>query len=211
MAGRSDSRCSVRSTEEKVRNPMKLQVLAAVALMSAGLLLSGCKSTPELTKANAVTLIQADYDQRPPGGASILVDDNGLQQGLTAKYWKLTKVYPNNKWADYTLTDEGKKALTLEAGGDVIQWRPDQGSSPHFMVVTVAQNHFKAHDVLDPQDEVVPGVATAKSATFTESLNFDGVPQPLQDIAHNPGNKPSSKRHANFELDNGAWKLHSIE
>jgi hypothetical protein len=79
------------------------------------------------------------------------------------------------------------------------------------MVVTVAQNHFKAHDVLDPQDEVVPGVATAKSATFTESLNFDGVPQPLQDIAHNPGNKPSSKRHANFELDNGAWKLHSIE
>jgi hypothetical protein len=101
--------------------------------------------------------------------------------------------------------------LTLEAGGDTIQWRPDVDTKPHFMVVTVVKNHFKAHDVTDPQDDVAPGVDKAKSVTFTESLNFDGVPQPLQDIAHNPGNKPSSKRHAVFALDGGAWKLHSIE
>lgn len=194
-----------------MRKVSHLQVLGVLAFAGMGVLFSGCKSAPELTQSNALALIQAEYDHRPAGGASILVDDKGLQQGLTAKYWKLTKVYPNNKWADYTLTDEGKKALTLEAGGDVIQWRPEQGTQPHFMVVTVVKNHFKAHDVSDPQDETVPGVDTAKSATFTESLNFDGVPQPLQDIAHNPGNKPSSKRHADFSLEGGAWKLHSIE
>ena len=195
-----------------MRTVMNFKVLGATALMSAGLLLSGCKSAPELTKADALKAIQADYDQRPAAGASILVDELGLNQGLTDNYWKLTKVYPNNKWADYTLTDAGKKALTLEAGGDVIQWRPDQpDAKPNFMVITVVKNHFKAHDPLDPQDETVPGVDTAKSVTFTESLNFDGVPQPLQDIAHNPGNKPSSKRHADFSLESGAWKLHSIE
>lgn len=195
----------------KVRRVLNLRVLGAVALLFVGTWLSGCKSKPELSKADALRMIQADYDNRPPGGASILVDDVGLKQGLTAKYWKLVKIYPNNRWADYTLTDDGKKVLKLESGGDVIQWRPEPGSSPHFMIVTLATNHFKAHDVLDPQDEVVPGVDTAKSATFTESLNFEGVPQPLQDIAHNPGNKPSSKRTANFSLDGGAWKLHSIE
>jgi hypothetical protein len=37
------------------------------------------------------------------------------------------------------------------------------------------------------------------------------VPDPLQNIAHNPGNTLSSKRQADFSLEGGAWKLHSIE
>jgi hypothetical protein len=41
-------------------------------------------------------------------------------------------------------------------------------------------------------------------------VNLDGVPDALQQIAHNPGNKLSSKRQAEFALDGGAWKLVSI-
>ena len=42
----------------------------------------------------------------------------------------------------------------------------------------------------DPQDEV----GGTKSVVFTEAVNLDGVPDALQDIAHNPGNKLSTKR-----------------
>jgi hypothetical protein len=195
-----------------VKNVFKMQVLGVLAFLGAGLLLTGCKSAPPLTLSYAQALIQADYNNKPAAGAGILVDDLGLKQGLTAKYWKLSKVYPNNKWADYTLTDDGKKALTLQSGGDVIQWRPDiGGASPHFYAITVATNHFKVKDVQEPQDEVVPDVTTAKSAIFSESLDLTGVPEALVDMAHNPGNKLSSKKTANFELADGVWKLHSIQ
>lgn len=194
-----------------MKKAKNLQVVCVWAFLGAGLLFTGCKTAPELTEVNAQALIQADYDNKPAAGAGIKIDDLGLKQGLTAKYWKLTKVYPNNKWADYTLTDDGKKVLTLQSGGDVIQWRPDIGTSPHFYVLTVAANHFKVRDVQDPQDEVVPGVATAKSAIFSESLDLTGVPAALVDIAHNLGNKLSSKKTADFELADGVWKLHSIE
>jgi hypothetical protein len=70
----------------------------------------------------------------------------------------------------------------------------------------VAANHLKARDVKDPQDDT-----GGKGASFTESVNLDGVPGPLQDIAHNPGNKLSHKRQAEFALDGGAWKLASIQ
>jgi hypothetical protein len=190
-----------------------MRVLALVAILGAGLLVSGCKHAPELTAAGAQALIQTDYDSKSPAGALIKIDDLGLRQGLTAKYWNLTKVYPNKRWADYTLTEDGKKVLTLQGGGDVIQWRPSDlgGASTHFYVVTLAANHFKVKDVQDPQDEVVPGVPTAKIAKFTESVDLTGVPAVLAEMAHNPGNKLSSKKTANFELANGAWKLHSIE
>ena len=48
-----------------------------------------------------------------------------------------------------------------------------------------------------------------KGAAFTEAVNLDGVPDGLQGIAHNPGNKLSTKRQATFVLDGGAWKLQS--
>ena len=188
-----------------MKNALKLNLLGALAVLSVGILLTGCK--PDLTPANAQAMIQAKYDQTPPVGASITVDDLGLKQGITAKYWALTKVYPNNRWADYTLTPDGKKALKLLAGGDVIQWRPEEGAPAHFVVVTVAVNHLKARDLKDIQDEI----GGSKGVEFTESVNLDGVPDALQGIAHNPGNKLSTKRQADFVLEAGAWKLHSIE
>ena len=48
-----------------------------------------------------------------------------MRQGITAKYWKRTTIYPNKFWADFKLTAEGKKVVKLPKGGDVIQWRPD--------------------------------------------------------------------------------------
>jgi hypothetical protein len=176
--------------------------------MGAGLLLAGCKSAPELTAAQAQALIQAKYDQTPAAGASIAVDDLGMRMGATAKYWNRTTIYPNKFWADFKLTDEGKKALKLQDGGDVIKWRPDNADDKGYsiVVVTVAANHLKARDVKDPQDD-----AGGKGASFTEALNLDGVPDGLQAIAHNPGNKLSSKRQAEFGQDGGAWKLVSIE
>jgi hypothetical protein len=194
-----------------VKSVLKIQALGALLVMGAGFWAIGCKSTPELSQADAAKMIQADYDSKPAAGAGIYVNEMGLKQGLTDKYWALTKIYPNNRWADYTLTPEGKKVLKLEAGGDKIEWRPEQGNSSHFFVVTVQTNHFKAKDVEAPQDEVVPGVTTAKSSGFNETLNLEGVPQPLADLAHNSGNKLSSKKHANFSFEGGAWKLHNIQ
>ncbi len=195
-----------------MKKVMRFPVMGAMLLMGTGLWMAGCKSAPELTQADAQKMIQADYDSRPAAGAGIYVNEVGLKQGINAKYWKLVKVYPNNKWADYQLTDDGKKALKLESGGDTIQWRPEEGSNnSHFYVITAQANHFKVKDVEAPTDEVVPGVTTAKSAAFSETLNLDGVPQPLADIAHNAGNKLSSKKHANFSYEGGAWKLHNIE
>jgi hypothetical protein len=196
-----------------VKNAINMKVLGAAVLLGGGLLLAGCKTVPELTAANAQALIQAKYDATPAAGASITLNDLGLRQAVTAKYLSLTRVYPNRYWADYTLTPEGKKALALPNGTGVLEWRPESETDKKFAVVvlTVAANHLKAHDVADIQDETLPGVATAKSATFTEGVNLEGVPALLQDIAHNPGNKLSTKRQADFSYEGGAWKLHSIE
>jgi hypothetical protein len=197
----------------KVKKAVNLKVLAVLLFVSVGWLLAGCKSAPDLAQAQAQALIQAKYDQTPAVGANITVDDLGMRMGATAKYWDRTKVYPNKFWADFTLTPEGKKALKLPGGGDVIQWRPENAGDTHFsvIVVTVAANHLRARDVKDPQDEVLPGVDTAKGVSYTESVNLDGVPDALQGIAHNPGNKLSAKRQADFSLEGGVWKLHSIE
>jgi len=195
----------------RVKKALNLQVVGTVLLMGAGLLwVAGCKSAPDLKQDDATKLIQAYYDGQPASGFIVNVNEMGLKQGLTANYWKLTKVYPNKLWADYTLTDEGKKLLSLNGGGDVIQWRPDSDGKGHFYATTLTSNHPKIKDVQDPQDDVVVGVDTAKTAAFTEAVNFTGVPQPLQDIAHNPGNTLSTRRHADFALDNGAWKVHAI-
>jgi len=190
-----------------------LQTLGLLAFMATGTLVTGCKSTPELTSNQAQALIQASYDQTAPVGANIVVNDLGMRQGATAKYWTRIKVYPNKYWADFSLTDDGKKALKLPDGSDVIQWRPDSPSDSKFSitVVTVAANHLKAHDISDIQDEVVPGVQTARGAEFIEGVNLDGVPSALQNIAHNPGNKLSRKRNADFSLEGGSWKLHDIQ
>jgi hypothetical protein len=192
----------------KVKKTRNYRLPAVVALLSAALLMAGCKSAPDLTATQAQALIQASYDQSQPTGVAITVFDLGMRQGVTAKYWDRSKAYPNNYWADFKLTDEGKKVVTLAGGGDVIQWRPDSPADKNFSVVvtTVATNHLKTRDVQDPQD-VVGGT---KTAVFTEVVPLDGVPAPLQDMAHNPGTKLSTTRTATFTLENGAWKLQSI-
>jgi hypothetical protein len=45
---------------------------------------------------------------------------------------------------------------------------------------------------------------------FNEAVDLTGVPPALQDMAHNPGNRLSTKRTATFAVDGGAWKLQSI-
>jgi hypothetical protein len=191
-----------------VRNALRMWVFGGLALAGVGLFMAGCKSAPDLTAANAQALIQAKYDQDPAVGANINVDDLGMRQGVTAKYWDRSKSFPIKYWADFKLTDAGKKAVTLPKGGDTIEWRPDSEQDKSFSVtvVSVATNHLKARDVKDPQNEA----DGTKTVVFNESVSLDGVPAPLQDIAHNQGNKLATKRTATFSLDNGAWKLDSI-
>jgi hypothetical protein len=189
------------------------KTLSVVVLGVSGLIVAGCKSAPDLTPAQALALVQAKYDQTPPVGVEILVNDPGMLSGATAKLWDRTKIYPNKIWADFKLTPEGKKAVALPGGGDVIEWRPASLDDKNYtvLVTTVAANHLRAHDMGDLQDEMMGGSDTSKVGKYTEGVNLTGVPQVLQDIAHNPGNKLSTKKQADFVLTNGTWTLKSIE
>lgn len=193
-----------------MKSVKKVQLLVAVLMMGTGLAMTGCKSVPPLSQADAQKLIEAYYAQQPATSVNIYVDSNGLRQGYEAKYWKLTKVYPNRRWADYDLTDEGKKVLKLESGKTTLEWRPDEQGAGHFYVTTLQTNHLLIKEVADPQDDVVPGVETAKSAKFTEESNLTGLPDPVKQMAHNTGNILTNRKTAEFALENGAWKVHSI-
>lgn len=170
--------------------------------------MDGCKSAPDLTATQAQALIQAHYDALPPAPISIVVGDQGMGQGGFAKYWAISKKYPNPLWADFTLTPEGKKAVQLANGSDKIEWRPATAKDPNYFqtMQSVATGHLKARDVKDPQDEV----GGTKSAIFSEAVDISILPAVLQDIVHNPGNKLSTKRTATFAVDGGVWKLQSI-
>jgi len=191
-----------------VKNSRNGRTVAVAALLGAGLLLAGCKSAPELTAAQAQALIQAKYDQSPPQRATITLHELGIKKGFAAKYWDRSKAYPNHIWVDFKLTPEGAKAVALPGGGDVIEWHADSLDDKNYAVVVtaVATNHLKARDVNDPQDEV----GGTRSAVYSESVSLEGVPAPLEDMAHDPGNKLSTKRTATFALEAGAWKLESI-
>ncbi|WP_109486490.1 hypothetical protein [Occallatibacter savannae] len=189
------------------------KTLGVVALLGAGLVVTGCKSAPELSKDQALKMVQDKYDQTAPVGVNVLVDDAGMRQGATAKLWDRTKVFPNKLWADFKLTPDGKKAVVLPGGGDTIEWRPASLEDKTYTIVvtTTAANHLKAKDMGDLQDEMLAGADTAKAGRYTEVQNLTGVPQTLQDIiAHNPQNKVSSKREADFALVNGSWTLKAI-
>lgn len=190
-----------------------MKVLGAVALMSFGLMVAGCKSAPELTQSQAQALIQADYDHGQAQGISIQVNNDGMVQGALAKYWSRTTIYPNKYWADFKLTDAGKKVVKLPSGGDKIEWRPNGPDDKNYTyrMVTVQENHLKARDLGPISDEMDPAVETAKGAGFTEGVDMTGVPDVLQQMAHTPGNRLSAKRHAVFALVNGAWTVHSIQ
>ena len=191
-----------------MKNALNMQALGALVLLGAGLSIAGCKSSPPLTQAQALTMIQAKYDQTPGTPFDITVNDRGMQQGLRANYWVGTKRYPNGYWADFTLTPDGKKVLKLAAGGDVIQWRPDSPTDSRFVIVVVplVDSHMKPRDLGDVQN-----LGDNKTVMFTEDVTLDGLPDALKNIAHNPGNKLSTKRLATFTLVNGAWSLKSID
>jgi hypothetical protein len=190
-----------------VKNAAKINVLLALAIMCVGMVVAGCKSAPELTQAQAIAMIQAKYDATPAIGANIVVNNDGMVQGATAKYWSRTTIYPNKYWADFTITPEGKKVVKQAAGGDVIKWRPDSPTDKKYSIVlvTVAANHLKARDIKEMQD-----VGATKTVTFTEAVDLTGVPNVLVGIAHTPGNQLSTTRTAEFVVDGGAWKLQSI-
>ena len=173
-----------------------------------GSLLAGCKSAPELTQAQALAMIQAKYDQTPGTVFDIAVDDRGMQQGGNAKYWSLTKRYPNGYWGDFTLTADGKKVLKLTGGGDVIEWRPEGPSDPHYSIVIVplSLTRLKARDAGQ-----VETVGDSRTVTYFEDVDLSALPGPLQSIAANPGNQLSTQRMATFVLNNGAWTLKSTE
>jgi len=191
-----------------VRNAVKVQVLGALVLFSAGWWLAGCKAAPELTQTQALALIQADYDHAPGAPFDITVDDRGMQLGVHANYWLGSKRYPNGYWGDFTLTPEGKKAVKLPNGGDVIQWRPERPGDVHYAVVvaSLAETHLKARDVGEIQN-----LGDNKTATFVEDVNLAGLPDALQNIAHQPGNKLSTQRVATFALAGDKWTVKSIE
>jgi hypothetical protein len=212
MAGRRSTDLIV-CAGGSVRKMLNWKTLGMAVLVGTGLVVAGCKSAPELTKEQALKMIQDKYDQTAPVGVNILVDDAGMRQGATAKLWDRTKIFPNKLWADFKLTPEGKKAVLLPGGGETIEWRPASLEDKNYTVVvtTVASNHLRAKDIGDLQDEMLPGADTAKAGKYTEAVNLTGVPQVLQDIAHHPGNKLTVRKQADFALENGTWQLKRIE
>jgi hypothetical protein len=188
------------------------KALGVLFLGCSTLLINGCKSAPELTKAQALAMVQAKYDQTAPAGVNILVNDPGMLSGAKAKLWERTKVFPNKIWADFKLTADGKKAIVLPGGGEVIEWRPQSADDKNYTIVvtTRAANHLRAKDMGDLRDEAMAGVDTAKSGRYTEVVNLTDVPQMLQDLARYPGNKLSTKKEADFALVNGTWTLKTI-
>ncbi|SPE28877.1 exported hypothetical protein [Candidatus Sulfotelmatomonas gaucii] len=191
-----------------MKNRVKIQLLATVVLLSAGWWLGGCKSAPELTQAQAKTMIQAKYDQTPPAPLDITLASRGMTQGILAKYWVETKRYPNGYWGDFTLTPDGKKLVKLASAGDLIQWRPDSPTDPRFSVVveTLANVRHQFGNLGD-----IETVGETRVVNFTDSVDLSPLPQPLQGIAQTPGNMLASTRQATFVLTNGAWTLQSIE
>jgi hypothetical protein len=190
-----------------VRNAVKVQALAAWVVLGMGFV-AGCKSAPELTSDQAKTMIQAKYDADPGAPFDIAIDDRGMQQGVSAKYWAGVKRYPNGYWGDFKLTDDGKKVVKLPKGGDTIEWRPDSPKDPNYSVIVVplVVSHFKARSVGDVQN-----LGDTRTVTFMQDVNLDGMPAPLQAIAQDPVNRLTSQHQATFVLTNGAWTLKSID
>ncbi len=193
-----------------MKNAVKFQALMSLVVLGVGMMVAGCKSAPQLPNDKAMAMIQAYYDAAQPTGFDITVNNDGMIQGATAKYWQRTTIYPNKYWADFKLTDQGKKLVKLSSGGDVIQWRPSNPTDKNFSIVvtTVAASHRKIRDMQDVQSL---GSKT-KTVVFTEGVDLTGLPEPLVDIAHNPGNQLSTSRTATFVLDaNNEWKLQSVD
>ncbi len=62
------------------------KILGILAILTAGAFISGCKSAPPLTQADAQAMIQAKYDQTPPQPFTIVLNDLGMRQGISDKF-----------------------------------------------------------------------------------------------------------------------------
>jgi hypothetical protein len=189
-----------------------LRTTLLLAGVAALVTLTGCR--PELTNEQALPLIQAHYDQTAAVPLAFQIDQSGLQAGILAKYWTLTKVYPANKeWGDFTLTADGKKLIKLPNGKDIIEWRQDPAGKFQFALVTVTPLKFKARDIREIRKEVVPGVkGPGQVVVYMEAHDLTPLPNELQDIIlHNSSNKIAEKRQADMAFENGAWAFHNIE
>lgn len=192
-----------------MKKVVKFHALMSLAVLGVGMMVAGCKSAPELPKEKAMAMIQAHYDALPPSGFEINVNNEGMVQGAAAKYWQRITIYPNKYWADFKLTDTGKKLIKLSSGNDMIQWRPSGPTDKDFSIVvtTTVLKHRRARDLHDIQDV---GDKT-KTVVFTEGVDSSDLPQPLVDIAHNPGNQLTTTRTATFVLDGDNWKLQTVD
>jgi hypothetical protein len=193
---------------ENVKNRVHAGRVSAILILCAGMLAAGCKSAPDLTRDQATSLIEASYAQAAPVPITVVVNDLGMRQGIAAKYWTGVKKYPNGYWADFKLTDDGKKLVKLTGGGDAITWRPDGPNDLHYAVImtTVSASRLKATGIGDVEDN-----AGGKVVEFTEAEDLSGLPDALQNIARNSGNTLTTQRQANFVLQNGAWALQSVQ
>jgi len=191
--------------EGTVRNAAK--TFGILAVLTAGAFAGGCKQAPPLTQADAQAMIQAKYDQAPPQPFTIVLTDSGMQQGVSDKFWTGVKKYPNGYWGDFKLTDSGKKQVKLTDGSDLIKWRPDGPDDLKYSygMSTVALNHLRARGLGNIED-----VGPTKVVQYYEDVVLN-VSDSLSTIVHNPGNQLSAHRQATFALDNGVWKLQSIE
>jgi hypothetical protein len=182
--------------------------LGPTMVACAGMLVAGCKQAPELSQADATAMIQANYAQAAPVPATIVIGDLGMRQGIEAKYWLGVKRFPNGYWADFKLTDDGKKLVKLESGGDTISWRPDGPNDLRYglTVTTVPTVPLKAQGIGEVEDN-----GNGKLVSFTEAEDLSGLPAPLQGIAQNSANTLTTRRTANFVLKNGAWALDSVQ
>jgi hypothetical protein len=191
-----------------VKKVVKIQTFAALVLLGAGGFLAGCKSAPDLTEDQATAMIQAKYDQSSGAVFNIAVNDRGMQQGVSAKYWLGVKRYPNGYWGDFKLTPDGMKVVKLPSGGDTIQWRPEGPNDPNYTIIVVPLIPSKLK-MRNPGE--VQTIADTRTVTYMEDVDLSNLPAPLQGLTNNPANKLSTKRMATFTLANGAWTLQSVE
>ena len=60
-----------------MKRALKFEVLGALLLMGAGWWIAGCKSAPDLSKADAQKLVQSYLDQQPPTSFILNVNEIG--------------------------------------------------------------------------------------------------------------------------------------
>jgi hypothetical protein len=98
--------------------------------------------------------------------------------------------------------------VKLPGGGAVIQWRPESPTDSRYVIVVVplVSSRQKTRSLGEVQS-----LGDSRTVTYFEDVDLSGLPDGLQNIAHDPMNKLSTQRVATFVLTNGAWTLQSIE